>query len=318
MHPPSPPPIRYKAFLSYSTADEELARWLMHELERWRTPKPLIGQPSRHGGAVPSQLGRICRDRDEFPTAPFVDTVIREKLRESEQLIILCTEHSADPRSYVDREIGWFMVDRPGGAIHAIISGSPPECFPKSLRSQPPLAGDLRSRRHGGDGKQRALVKLIAGLLGVEVDALWQRERRRRVFRGIAYALIGAASLVVVTALGYTAVDATLEAIARQKDVDASNDARAALADSRDLFSLTNWRSEGLTMALSPDFRAPLSRALKAARRYEQAPHEAPPIVFAALREALLRAPPWGATLRHSSQPLWVEWQRNGKMLMSA
>lgn len=315
---PSTEPLQYKAFLSYSSKDEPLAKWLLRELESWRTPKQLVGQPSRHGTLVPERLGKICRDRDEFPTASFVDTVIREKLRQSEQLIVLCSENSADRRSYVDREIAWFRLDRAGAPVHALLNGVPPKCFPSSLRENAPLAGSLLSARLGGDGKARALVKLVAGILGVEFDALWQRERKRLAFRRLANGVVGAAVLAVTSVLGYVAATSTMEALARQREVAASNMARAAIAESRDLHSLTHWSAEGLTLPIAPDFQAPLATALKSAAGYENIADSAPPIVFAALRETLLRSPPWGATLRHNSMPLWVEWKRDGTRLMTA
>ena len=41
-----------------------------------------------------------------------------------------------------------------------------------------PIAADMRPQ---GDGATRARFKLLAGLLGVNFDELWHRERRRRI-----------------------------------------------------------------------------------------------------------------------------------------
>ena len=87
---------------------------------------------------------------------------------------------------------------RPDGCVlAAIIEGEPfasdlpgreaEECFPPALRhayderGRPtkkraePIAADLRD---SGDGKRLGLLKIVAGMLGVGLDELVQRERR--------------------------------------------------------------------------------------------------------------------------------------------
>ncbi|NWG53695.1 MAG: toll/interleukin-1 receptor domain-containing protein [Hydrogenophilaceae bacterium] len=175
---------RYRAFLSYRSSDKALASRIFDRLERWRTPRGLVGQAGRFG-PIPPRAGPICRDREEFPTAAYVDTVIAEKIAASRHLIVLCTPAAAEADSWVAREIELFRKLRPSGEIHAIIgAGAPPDCFPAPLlrrdaqgRLQAPLAADLRKE---GDGRERAIVKLIAGLIGAEFDLLWRREQRRR------------------------------------------------------------------------------------------------------------------------------------------
>ena len=58
-----------------------------------------------------------------------------------------------------------------------------------------PIAADLRP---GGDGKQRAFLKIVAGLLGVGFDDLYQREKRREQRRRL---LAGALALGAVLVL---------------------------------------------------------------------------------------------------------------------
>ncbi len=201
----------YRAFLSYRSTDRKLAEYVVRRLERWRTPASLVGKPGRYG-PTPRQLGRICRDREEFPTAAHVDGVIADKLSESQMLVVLCTPEAAAERSWVSREIELFRRLRPDGEIHALIGhGDPPGCFPKALLSQEadgtvsqPLAADMR---RVGDGRDRALIKLTAGLLGVEFDDLWKRERRARAAR-MTRTLIAACSLVVAIGYGIAWLDA--------------------------------------------------------------------------------------------------------------
>jgi formylglycine-generating enzyme required for sulfatase activity len=66
-----------------------------------------------------------------------------------------------------------------------------------------PLAADLRPLEEGGaDGEQRALVRLVAGLLGVRFDDLWRREeRRQRVRRVTKVAEVVAIAVAAATAI---------------------------------------------------------------------------------------------------------------------
>src|SRR5262249_22932160 len=75
-------------------------------------------------------------------------------------------------------------------------SGTDSECFPQAVRHgvrpdgeltserSEPIAADIRPQ---GDGVKRAKIKLLAGLLGVNFDELWHRERRRRIRRIVQY-----------------------------------------------------------------------------------------------------------------------------------
>jgi len=201
--------FKYRAFLSYRTADARQAQWLHRKLEEYVVPRALVGTPGAHG-VVPRRMGRIFRDRDEARSAERIESAITAELSQSQQLIVLCTPNAVAPGSWVPREIALFRECRPGGAIHAVIgSGDPPACFPPALltttddgRTEAPLAADLRPLKDGGaDGEQRGLIRLIAGLLGVGFDDLWQREQRRKRIRRIITALEAAAIAVAVAAV---------------------------------------------------------------------------------------------------------------------
>ena len=203
------PEFKYRAFLSYRSADARQAEWLHRKLEEYVVPRALVGTLGPQG-TVPKRLGRIFRDRDEARSAERIETALAEELSKSEQLIVLCTPNAVAPGSWVPREIELFRERRPGGAIHAVIgSGAPPDCFPEALltkvedrRREAPLAADLRPVEDGGsDGEQRAVIRLIAGLLGVGFDDLWRREERRKRVRRITRAVevAGVAATVAVT-----------------------------------------------------------------------------------------------------------------------
>lgn len=227
--------FKYLAFLSYRNLDVRVATWLHSRLESYVVPRALVGQRGDHG-VVPRRLGRIFRDRDEARTAEDIETVIAHELARSQHLIVLCSPAAVAPGSWVPREIALFRARNPDGPIHAVIAdGEPPGCFPEPLlRMRPdgsvdaPLAADLRSRKQGGyDGREKALVRLIAGLLGVPFDDLWRRERRRTLARRLIAtgALVGA----ITATLGVVAGVSFLRTHAR---VDLDLSAVAAVADS--------------------------------------------------------------------------------------
>lgn len=203
--------FKYLAFLSYRNVDVRLAEWLHTRLESYVTPRALIGTRGEHG-PVPKRLGRIFRDRDEARTAEDIETVIAHELGRSRHLVVLCTPDAAAPESWVPREITLFRELRPGGLVHAVIgAGQPPACFPEPLlrrhpdgRVDAPLAADLRSTKDGGhDGRDKAVVRLIAGLLGVPFDDLWRREQRRtRARRLLVTAVLVAAVTVTLAVVG--------------------------------------------------------------------------------------------------------------------
>jgi len=165
---------------------------------------------------------------------------IGSALESSAYLIVICSPEAA--RSiWVEREIEHFRRTRDDSRILAlIVSGDPAggahDCFPPALRrrtgdsarSSEPIAADLRPE---GDGRRRALLKVVAGMLGVGLDELVRRDQRRRNRRLVA---VTAASLAATTLMGILAVSAFI----------ARNQARAQRAHAEGLieFMLTDLR----------------------------------------------------------------------------
>jgi hypothetical protein len=172
--------VRYRAFLSYSHVDAQWARWLLRKLESYRVPERLVGTPGRDG-PIPARLGAMFRDRDELPTAGDLSSTIREAIESSGALIVLCSPAAAQSR-WVDAEVQAFLASGRGDQVLCcVVDGDPSrgDCFPPSLlapdaegRVREPLAADARK---DGDGKERAFLKLVAGLLGVGYDPRAQR-----------------------------------------------------------------------------------------------------------------------------------------------
>ena len=222
--------MRYRAFISYSHADEKWARWLLKRLESYRVPANLVGTPGRDG-PIPAKLGQMFRDRDELPSAGDLSSTISAALADSDALIVICSPASARSR-WVNAEVQAFRNSGRGERIFSFITGGDPASrapesasFPPALiepetpegPEREPLAADARKE---GDGRERAFLKVVAGLLGVGFNDLAQREAQQRHKR---MAIITAASLLgmaIAVGLAVTAYIARNDAERRQAQAE--------------------------------------------------------------------------------------------------
>lgn len=183
---------RYAAFISYSHADAGHVRWLHNRLETYRLPRALVGTDTPFG-PLPRRLPPVFRDRDELPASGDLGGELRAALAGAASLIVVCSPNAAKSR-WVNEEVLSFKRLHGENRVLALIVGGEPgdgdnECFPPALRfklgddGQPsdvaaePIAADLRA---GKDGRRLALLKLIAGIAGVPLDALARRDAARR------------------------------------------------------------------------------------------------------------------------------------------
>lgn len=221
--------MRYRAFISYSHADEAWARWLMRRLETYRVPSRLVGREGIDG-PIGARLGAFFRDRDELTAAGDLGSTIRSALAESAALIVLCSPAAAASR-WVDAEVQAFRDNGRGERILAfVVAGDPGQaagdsgCFPPALIApgadgQPvePLAADARAV---ADGRERAFLKLVAGLLGVGFDQLAQREAQRKQRRLVQVAVASLAGMTLAIGLAATAYVARNDAQRRQAQAE--------------------------------------------------------------------------------------------------
>lgn len=214
MNEPGHAAFRYRAFLSYSHHDRRRARWLHRALENYRIPQGLT-EP-RSGETRPERLAPVFRDRDELPSSANLSDAVHRALEESEALIVLCSPAAARSR-WVNQEIETFRkLGRSTRIFCFVIAGEPNsgddrECLPPALRQRggpaeaaagafEPLAADARRQ---GDGKRRAKLKLIAGLLGVGFDELNRRQlqREHRRMATMAFSSLAVSALTVSLAV---------------------------------------------------------------------------------------------------------------------
>jgi len=223
-------PRRYAAFLSYSHKDAAAARALHRRLESYRIPRRLVGSDGGRG-PVPARLTPIFRDREELPAAGDLSETVRAALAVSDALVILCSPAAA-ASPWVAKEIDTFRALHPGRPIiAAILKGEPGEAFPPALCTGgiEPLAADLRP---GRDGRRLGFLKLVAGLSGVGLDSLVQRDAQRRLRR--VTAVTGAALAAVVAMAVLTAVALQARAEAQRQRAEAEGLVEFMLTDLRD------------------------------------------------------------------------------------
>jgi len=183
----SPENFRYAGFISYSQKDKVWAQRIHRALEAYRLPTGIASDQNKKKG-----LGRFFRDDDELAGAPSLGDALESSLNASAALIVVCSPNSARSK-WVDAEIRKFKSRGPSAKVLAIIVDGEPDsddpevmCFAPSmlykvdnegeLTDEPdePLAPDANKEPFN-----RLIVRLVAGLLGLEFDTLWQREQRR-------------------------------------------------------------------------------------------------------------------------------------------
>ncbi len=202
---------RFAAFISYSHADAVAAAKLQKKLERYQLPKHIVAEQARDAAG----LGRIFRDREDLAAAASLSDAIRAAIANAEALIVLCSPDAA-ASTWVSAEISLFRElhpDRP--VLAALVRGEPANAFPPALTENgcEPLAADLRP---GGDGASLGFLKIVAGIAGVPLDMLIQRDAQRRIRRVTAITVVTSILVLAMGIMTAFAIQARNEA-ARQR-----------------------------------------------------------------------------------------------------
>lgn len=190
---------RYVAFISYRHVepDRDIAKWLHSALEGYRLPTALVA------GGASLRLGRAFRDEEELAASSDLSQRIDAALQRADALIVICSPRVQTSR-WVDAEVRRFTALGRSDRIFALlVEGEPADAFPPALLAlgREPLAADLRASlgESARDRRRTALLKLAAGLLGIEFDVLRRREEERRR-RRLAWIAASAAALSTVLA----------------------------------------------------------------------------------------------------------------------
>jgi MTH538 TIR-like domain (DUF1863) len=212
------PRVAYRGFISYSHRDERAGAKLHRRLETYTLPKQLIGTKTGRG-IVPERLTPMFRDREELSAGISLSSQVQEALAASDALIILCSPN-AKASVWVGKEIETFCAlhpDRP--ILAAILEGEPDDAFPNALTrgGAEPIAADLRK---GKDGWRLGELKLIAGLTGVPLDALVQRDAQRQLRRVMAITVGAIIAMLVMALLLAVALRARSEAYRQRAEAE--------------------------------------------------------------------------------------------------
>lgn len=194
---------RYAAFVSYRHQPEDArwARWLVHRLETYRTPKPLVDL------GYPARLGKLFRDDDEAAADSELEGQIFDALARSGCFVLVYSPRTAGS-DWIERELREFTRVQSGAAriVPLVIEGDPQDArrylasvLGDAVAATVGLGADLL-RRDGEPASathQRALLRIAAAMLRCEFDDLARRdEQRERSQRRERQTL--AASLVIL------------------------------------------------------------------------------------------------------------------------
>ncbi len=134
----------------------------------------------------------------------------------SAALIVLCSPASAKSH-YVNEEVRLFKSRHPGRPVIPVIADGVPgdpsrECFAPALRFELDADGAVTDRplqllaadlREAGDGRELALAKAVAALIGMPSDEVYRRAERVRRRQGRVRGAIAAVILALAGSAGY-------------------------------------------------------------------------------------------------------------------
>ena len=172
-------PKEYYAFISYKREDEKWAKWLQQKLESYKLPSVI----RKERKDVPKYIRPIFRDSTDLTGGILADK-LRDELLLSKYLIVICSPN-ATKSEWINREIQTFIDEgRAANIIPFIVGGTPhsinvnDECFPEAILKIP-NGKELLGINVKEIGKEKAFIRLVAYLLNLKFDILWQRHRRR-------------------------------------------------------------------------------------------------------------------------------------------
>jgi tetratricopeptide (TPR) repeat protein len=225
---------RYWAFISYSHADSRWANRLHRQLEGFSVPRRLVGHPTPVGPA-PKRFRPIFKDIEELGASSDLSERLRSALAQSAYLIVICSP-AATRSKWVDAEIRQFKALHGKERVLAVIVDGEPfasddpdradqECLPEALRLHveaggsaeavrfEPVAADLRP---GKGGLRLAVLKLMSGMLAIDLGELVQRDNRRRHQQMLTLTTASVLAAVLFGGLAITAVVERDEAVAQR------------------------------------------------------------------------------------------------------
>ena len=207
----------YYAFISYNHRDSKQAKWIQEELENFKFPTTL---KKEYGSRIPNSLRPIFRDATDL-NAGVLEENLKRELLDSRFLVVVCSPESAQSE-WVNKEVNFFVQNgREDQIIPLIVAGKPDaadekeQCFVPALRN---LKKEILGISIPELGAEKALVKVVAKMLSLKFDQLWQRHERqkrraKRIKRSLAFIM-----LLLLIGSGFFAWDYNREKISYYAD----------------------------------------------------------------------------------------------------
>ena len=197
--------VVYDAFICYrhGETDSQAAKILQQKLEHFHIPWMRKNKIKK--------IRRVFMDEGELSSCSDFGLQIREALKNSGWLIVICSSETKDS-PWVNLEIKTFLEFHDRSRILAVVTeGEPEDVFPKELlgsdRTAEVLAADARGETPEQvlrNVKKNVLLKIAAPILGTTYDSLKQRQRNYIIKK---YAVIGSLAVLMANAFFLFAID---------------------------------------------------------------------------------------------------------------
>lgn len=193
--------FKYFAFISYNSADLEWGKSLQRKLEHYKLPATLC----QNHNLPPEPIKPVFFAPTDIQPGG-LSKELQERLQASQHLIVICSPNSAKS-VWVGREIEFFHNLGRTENIHFFIidgipfSGNPrTECYNpvvEKLGIPEILGANIHEKiyRLPWLNRERAFVQLVSKLLGVEFDAIWQRQKRHLINKIVVYSMLAIATI---------------------------------------------------------------------------------------------------------------------------
>ena len=238
--------VVYDAFICYrhGETDSQAAKILQQKLEHFHIPWMRKNKIKK--------IRRVFMDEGELSSCSDFGLQIREALKNSGWLIVICSSETKDS-PWVNLEIKTFLEFHDRSRILAVVTeGEPEDVFQKELlgsdRTAEVLAADARGETPEQvlrNVKKNVLLKIAAPILGTTYDSLKQRQRNYIIKK---YAVIGSLAVLMANAFFLFAMDRN-HRIEEQNRRIMENRAEDQVALSAELLKEGN-REEALQAAL--------------------------------------------------------------------
>lgn len=245
---------RYDAFISYRHIPRDMAaaEALQKLLEKHRLPAVSDGGKSK-------RKLHIFRDQTELPTSGNLGEDIREALRESRYLIVVCSPDLKESRWCME-EIVYFKHlwnDSNSRILPLLVEGEPDDAFPEEIRWESrrviskdgmesfsrveiePLGADIRANteRKRLHRLKTEYYRIAAPILGCRFDVLYRRAQRTRRRQ-----IVTASAVIICCSLVFSAYSMyMLDQITERQQKLYETEALRLASDAQDEASSSNY-----------------------------------------------------------------------------